>query len=233
MIKTRSCEDFFSFSRYGFFFSNEIEQLLNNYCWFTLKRENEKEAQPMPKATKKTYQLKIALKGTKPPIWRRLRIASSVSLEELHSAIQVAMGWTDSHLHQFVVGWDCYGTPDPDWGDMEMKDERRYKLHQVMTKEKDSIVYEYDFGDGWTHKVTLEKILPFNPEAILPQCVTGKGACPPEDVGGIWGYYNFLAAIDDPSHPEHQEFKEWIGDEFDPGSYDVEEANALLQECCR
>lgn len=187
----------------------------------------------MPKPQKKTYQLKITLNGTKPPIWRRLLTPDSVSLEELHLAIQIAMGWTDSHLHQFVVGGICYGMPDPDWGDLEMKDERRFKLGQVMKREKDSIVYEYDFGDGWSHKITLEEILPFDPDATLPQCITGKGACPPEDVGGIWGYYNFLEAIKDPSHPEHQELKEWMGDEFDPGSYNIEETNALLHEYCR
>jgi hypothetical protein len=187
----------------------------------------------MARALRKTYQLKISLKGAKPPIWRRLLIADSVSLPQLHRAIQVAMGWTDSHLHQFIVEGECYGMPDPDLDELEMLDETRVKLGQIMKREKDSIIYEYDFGDGWEHKITLEKILPFDPKVSLPQCVKGKGACPPEDVGGIWGYAEFLKAIADPSHPEHEEFKEWVGGDFDPQLFDIEEVNGMLLEYCR
>jgi hypothetical protein len=187
----------------------------------------------LAKPLRSIYQLKISLKGAKPPIWRRLLIADSVSLPKLHQAIQIAMGWTDSHLHQFVVGGICYGMPDPDWGDMETLDETRYKLNQIMRAEKDSIIYEYDFGDGWEHKITLEKILPFDQKTRLPQCVKGKGACPPEDVGGIWGYYDFLEAIADPSHPEHEDFKEWVGGDFDAQAFDIDETNSLLSEYCR
>jgi hypothetical protein len=187
----------------------------------------------MARTLRRTYQLKISLKGAKPPIWRRLLIASSVSLPQLHQAIQIAMGWTDSHLHQFIVGGEFFGTPNPDFDDGETLDERRYKLSQIMDREKDWIIYEYDFGDGWEHKVTLEKILPFDPKAMLPQCIKGKGACPPEDVGGIGGYYEFLEAMADPSHPEHQDYKEWVGGEFDPQACDIEKINAMLQEYCR
>jgi len=187
----------------------------------------------MARTLHKTYQLKIGLKGVKPPIWRRLLITDSVSLPQLHRAIQIAMGWTDSHLHQFVVGGDCYGMPDPDFDELEMLDERRVKLGQIMERGKDWIIYEYDFGDGWEHKITLEKILPFDPKMALPQCVKGKGACPPEDVGGVWGYAEFLRAIGDPSHPEHEEFKEWVGGDFDPQHFDIEEVNGMLLEYCR
>ena len=187
----------------------------------------------MARPLRKTYQLKISLKGAKPPIWRRLLIADSVSLPKLHQAIQIAMGWTDSHLHQFIVDGEFYGRPDPDFDDMEMEDERHYKLSQFLQKEKDWILYEYDFGDSWEHKITLEKILPFDPKAVLPKCIKGKGACPPEDVGGIWGYYGFLDALADPSHPEHEDYKEWIGCDFDPQSCDIEEINELLAEYCR
>lgn len=187
----------------------------------------------MARTLRKIYQLKISLKGAKPPIWRRLLIADSVSLPQLHEAIQIAMGWTNSHLHQFVVGAECYGAPDPDFDDIEMLDESRIKLSQIMDAEKDAIIYEYDFGDSWEHKITLEKILPFDQKAILPQCVTGKGACPPEDVGGIWGYSEFLEAIADPSHPEHEDYLEWVGGEFDSKLCDIEDINALLFEYCR
>lgn len=186
----------------------------------------------MARPLRKTYQLKISLKGSKPPIWRRLLIADSVSLAQLHQAIQIAMGWTDSHLHQFIVGGKLFGTADSDFDDMETLDESGYKLGQIMKTEKDSIIYEYDFGDGWEHTITLEKILPFDPKERLPQCVKGKGACPPEDVGGIWGYYEFLEALQDAEHPEHESYVEWAGGEFDPQHCDVEEINALLLEYC-
>ena len=187
----------------------------------------------MARALRKTYQLKISLNGAKPPIWRRLLIADSVSLDQFHDAIQIAMGWTDSHLHQFVAGGDCYGMPDADFDDLDMLDESRFKLGQIIKKEKDSIIYEYDFGDGWEHKITLEKILPFDPKAILPNCVAGEGACPPEDVGGIWGYHEFLEALGDPKHPEHEEYMDWVDGEFDPQLCDIENINALLFEYCR
>lgn len=99
--------------------------------------------------------------------------------------------------------------------------------------EKDSLIYEYDFGDGWEHKITLEKIVPWDTDAVLPLCIKAKGACPPEDVGGIWGYNSFLEALSDSEHPEHEEFKEWVGGEFDAAAYDINEVNQLLGEYCR
>lgn len=138
------------------------------------------------------------------------------------------MGWTDSHLHQFTVGERCYGMLDPEWDSTGVYDEKKIKLDQLLKKENDFLIYEYDFGDGWEHKITLEKIMPFEPDAVLPLCIKAKGACPPEDVGGIWGYYNFLDALSDSEHPEHEEFKEWIGGEFNPAAYDINEVNQLL-----
>jgi len=123
--------------------------------------------------------------------------------------------------------------PDLDFDSMEMLNEQRYQLNQLLKSEKDSILYEYDFGDSWEHKITLEKILPFDPAIFLPTCIKGKGACPPEDVGGIWGYYSFLEAIADPAHEEHEDYKEWIGGEFDPIVCDIDEINAMLVEHCR
>ena len=180
----------------------------------------------------KTYQLKIGLMDSKPPIWRRLLIADSVPVPVFHQVIQTVMGWDDYHLHQFRVGGEYYGVPDPDYDYAEMRDEKRYKLNQLLKKEKDSLIYEYDFGDGWEHKVTLEKVLPFDPADTLPRCVKGKGACPPEDVGGIFGYYGFLDAVSDPNHPEHAEMLEWVGGEFDPDDFDLDEVNALLADRC-
>lgn len=170
------------------------------------------------------YQLKITLNGIKPPIWRRVLIASQVDLEQLHDTIQTAMGWEDGHLHQFVSGRKCYGLPDDDYG-MEVEDETHYKVSHLLKKEKDKIKYEYDFGDSWEHTVLLEKILPAADQGRVPRCVKGKRACPPEDCGGIWGYEEMLEVLKNPSDPEYEETLEWVGEDFDPEEFDIDEVN--------
>lgn len=182
----------------------------------------------MAKSEPRVYQLKIALVGAKPPIWRRFLVEDSIPLDQLHDVVQIVMGWTDSHLHQFVVGRIRYLVPEPDFGTPEDRDEADYTIRQVLKREKDAIFYEYDFGDGWRHKITLERILPPDPERTLPVCVKGKGACPPEDVGGPWGYYAMLEALSDPNHPRREEFVDWIGDDFDPAAFDIDEINRYL-----
>jgi len=174
------------------------------------------------------YQLKITLKDFRPPIWRRVLVPGNFNLYQLHWVVQAAMGWSDSHLHQFIIGGDYYGLPSPD--DWEpMQDERRFTLSRMASSPKDKFVYEYDFGDSWEHEVVVEKILPPEPGVKYPLCVTGKGACPPEDVGGVWGYAEFLEAIRDPNHAEHDEYLEWVGGEFDPHAFDIEAVNRALR----
>lgn len=174
------------------------------------------------------FQLKIALKDFSPPIWRRVQVAADVTLAQLHNLIQLAFGWTDSHLHQFIIGNQYYSIPSAD--DWEpVKDERRFKLNQFLSSPKDKIRYEYDFGDSWEHEVLLEKVQPPEPGVRYPVCVTGKNACPPEDVGGVWGYANFLEAITQPDHPEHDQYLEWVGDDFDPKAFDLEAVNQDLE----
>jgi hypothetical protein len=170
------------------------------------------------------YQLKVTLRGSKPPIWRRLQVNSDISLYKLHQILQVVMGWFDSHLHQFIVHGEYYGTSDPDF-DFEVKNEIRVKLNQVISKVNEKFIYEYDFGDSWEHVILLEKILPLDKEVAYPICLAGKRACPPEDCGGIWGYYNLLEAIQDPKHPEHDEMLEWVEGNFDPEEFDLDVIN--------
>ncbi len=124
-----------------------------------------------------------------------------------------------------------YGASYDEFGgtlDMECEDENKYKLSQLMKNERDSLTYEYDFGDSWEHKIILEKILSYDGSAKVPRCIKGKRACPPEDCGGIWGYQGFLEAIQNPSHPEHEEMLEWVGGEFDPEYFDMKETNRIL-----
>ncbi len=175
-----------------------------------------------------TYQIKVTLVDSKPPIWRRLLVPSSVKLDKFHQILQDAMGWTNSHLHQFRVGNQYFGVPDEEsYGDVE--DESLVKLNEVLRAEKDAMVYEYDFGDDWRHKIVLEKVLPVDPDVPLPRCTAGKRACPPEDCGGIWGYAELLETIHDREHPEHQSMLEWLGEGFDPEHFDIDAVNDRWQ----
>jgi hypothetical protein len=175
------------------------------------------------------YQIKVTLDESKPPIWRRILAPGDVTLEELHYIIQVAMGWTNSHLHQFIVGQTYYGEPHPDY-DLDMRDERKFKLDRIAPGEGSRFRYEYDFGDSWLHTLLVEKVLEPQPGQYYPACVKGKRACPPEDVGGVWGYDTFLEAIQDPDHPEHEDYVEWVGGEFDPEAFDLDETNEILRK---
>ncbi len=177
--------------------------------------------------TSAVYQLKVTLQGSKPPICRRLHVRGSTTLADLHRVFQIAMGWTDSHLHLFRVGAVEYGDPDPE-SDMPMRDERRVRVEQIATA-GERFTYAYDFGDGWEHRVLVERVLAPEPDARYPLVLTGKRACPPEDVGGIGGYGDFLAALADPEDPEHATWTEWIGGAFDPDAFDGEAINRALR----
>ena len=139
------------------------------------------------------------------------------------------MGWEDAHLHQFVIREKYYGIPDKDdIGVSETIDETRYKLSDVVPDKNSEFTYTYDFGDNWEHILEVEKTLPPEEGERYPLCLAGARACLPEDVGGIPGYENFLQALADPNHPEHDEYLEWIGDTFDPEVFEADEVNQLL-----
>jgi hypothetical protein len=182
-------------------------------------------------AKKDIYQIKVTLKHSRPPIWRRIQVPGDTRLDKLHGILQTVMGWWDAHLHQFIVGRDTYyGQPHPAYEESgaDMLDETKVRLDQIATLEKFSFVYEYDFGDSWEHILLVEKILPPEPDVRYPRCLKGKRACPPEDVGGVWGYEAFLAALNDPEHPDHESMLDWFGDEFDPEAFDLKAINAGL-----
>jgi hypothetical protein len=182
------------------------------------------------------YQLKITLKWSKPPIWRRVVVRADLTLDRLHNVIQIAMGWTDSHLHQFMAGAGFartyYGKPDPEFADMGSGtlNEKRYTVADLAPAAKRKFAYEYDFGDGWLHDVVAEKILPPDASFKHPVCLAGANACPPEDCGGIGGYYNLLEIMADPKHPEHAEMKEWIGGELNAADFNLEGINLVLKQ---
>ena len=184
-----------------------------------------------PPYSSTVYQLKITLRDIRPPIWRRVQVRASETLEHLHYVAQISMGWTNSHLHSFTVQGEEYGVPMPELGfdDLGFKDESKAKLGKLITGEKFKFFYQYDFGDSWEHEILVEKVLKVDAETDYPICIKAKRACPPEDCGGIWGYENFLAAIQDPQHPEHQEFLDWVGGAFDAEETDLDEINRELK----
>ncbi len=178
-------------------------------------------------ANNSIYQIKVTLEGSNPPIWRGVLLSGDTSLEELHYILQVVMDWQNYHLHQFVVGDKRYGVNEDSMPDPES--ERSTTLRQVATRQKSRIFYEYDFGDGWEHDILVEKVL--DPEEGLryPVCIEGEHAAPPEDCGGIPGYYMMLEAIEDPEHPDHEDMLEWVGGDFDPATFDLYEINEKLE----
>jgi len=183
---------------------------------------------PAPNSPDRIYQLKITLHDSRPPIWRRVLVPGKFSLYKLHRVFQTVMGWTDSHLHQFIIDRQYFSIPSPD--DWEpVIDERRYDLNRIFSGEKKRFLYEYDFGDSWEHLIVVEKILTPERGVKYPLCTEGKRACPPEDVGGVFGYADFLDAIRDPRHKEHESYLEWIGGDFDPEYFDSNEINRELR----
>lgn len=176
------------------------------------------------------YQLKITLKWSKPPIWRRVVVRADMRLDRLHGVIQTVMGWTNSHLHQFILGHTYYGKPDLEFADMgsETLNEKKFTVADLAPAAKKKFIYEYDFGDGWEHNIVVEKTLPADPAFKHPLCLGGANACPPEDCGGMGGYYDLLEALAIPTHPQHEEMMEWLGSGFDPAEFDLNGRNALL-----
>jgi hypothetical protein len=174
-------------------------------------------------------QLHMELEWVTPIVWRTVQVPANITLGRLHRVIQATMGWTDSHLHEFIVGDDHFGVPhdDDDFLPYLLHAETRIKLDAALGGRR-HFDYLYDFGDSWRHKLRIESTLPPAPLAH-PVCVGGANACPPEDVGGAPGYEDFLRVTQDPSDPEHEYTLEWCGGAFDPHAFDIDQANRLLK----
>jgi pRiA4b ORF-3-like protein len=195
-------------------------------------------AQTEPIAGKRAapiYHLKVVLLGTKPPIWRQLQVPGDANLGWLHAVLQVAMGWTNSHLHHFLTSEARYADPryneDMGLGEEPDRDEAKAALRQIAPDEGAQFGYEYDFGDSWEHGITVAKILPHETDAAQTAlCLDGARACPPEDCGGIWGYKELLKILKNPKHPEHKSRKEWLGRPFAAETFDVAKTNRWLRK---
>jgi hypothetical protein len=184
----------------------------------------------MPSSRHSVHQLKITLEHSRPTIWRRVQVPSAMTLEDLHAVIQLSFGWTDSHLHAFVIDGQRYVTSDPDL-DLDGIDEDSVPLSSVLPKGTRGR-YLYDFGDHWDHRVLVEDVLPVEPSVAYPVCLAGESACPPEDCGGFPGYATMLEQLADRTHPERESWLEWLGGDFDPTVFSLTEANELLS-CLR
>jgi hypothetical protein len=182
--------------------------------------------------SKKVLQLKIKLLGSKkPPIWRQVQIPADIDFQQLHAIIQGAMGWTNSHLHAFTDSRRGFsiGMPD-DFGMDDMQDGRKEKVKNYLSAKGDTLIYEYDFGDGWEHAVEVQKVLEAEAGETYPKLLKGKGACPPEDCGGIWGYYHLVEAINDPKHEDHEDMVGWTGvEEWDVNEFDEAHARERVR----
>jgi len=178
------------------------------------------------------YQLKVTLEGIRPPIWRRTQVRGDITLFKLHKILQEVMGWYDYHLHQFLIEGERYSviSREADMLGDDFKNEKRVRLNRVIPGEKFEFAYEYDFGDSWYHKILVEKILKPDEELKYPVCLKGKRSAPPEDCGGVGGYYNLLEALRDADHQDHKDLLEWVGDEYDPEYFDVDGVNERLKK---
>ncbi|MEU4551478.1 pRiA4b ORF-3-like protein [Micromonospora violae] len=190
-----------------------------------LPAKRRKSAPPAP-----VYQIKVGLRGAKPPIWRRLELPADTSLAALHDIIQVAFGWNDSHLHVFETAYGDFGVADRELG---YRAEAPVTLEQVASGVGDRFSYTYDFGDGWEHEIVVEKVLPRQAIAY-PRCTGGRRAAPPDDCGGVWGYAELVEVLGDPSHPEHGDRLDWLGlasaADFQPARFDAAEITQALTE---
>ena len=215
-------------------------------------RQRVKSSQPA-----QVHELKITLRHSKPPIWRRVGVPSDMSLGDLHWVIQTVMGWDGYHLHQFIIShnqpkptreeidelrqtgqWEKLMertrrgryVSDPRFELENIEDERKVKLSELAPAVKNKFIYEYDFGDGWEHEVKAVKIGPPVEGVNYPVCLAGELACPPEDCGGVWGYYDKLEVLKNPKHEDYKDTLEWMGKNFDPERFDLNAINAELAE---
>ncbi len=189
-----------------------------------------------PAEAEHVYTLSVVLDGTDPPVWRRLRVPGNLSLSDLHEVIQIAMGWQDTHLHEFVFDGVHYaqsrGAIDPFGVSADAEPEDEVMLDEVLRSTGQRLRYTYDFGDNWQHTVTVEEMLSAESRESEPVgqivCLDGERACPPEDAGGVPGYRELQAALQDPNHPNHDELCSWVGGHFDPDRFDKDAVNREL-----
>lgn len=190
-------------------------------------RQGGTEVKPAP-----MYQLKISLAFSDPLVWRRIRVPGDITLLRFHGILQLCMGWSDFHTHRFLIGKVFYAPMENEgiWADTGERSESEYRLVDLENDMKWCFTYVYDFGDGWEHEIELEECIPAGQVERHPVLLDGERACPPENVGGIPGYEEFLNIINDPRHKHHWKIAKWFGaDRFDPEHFDMAGINMGLK----
>lgn len=174
-------------------------------------------------------QLKITLFGIEPKIYRIVQVPATITLRNLHKVIQRVMEWENYHLYQFVKDRQSFGPKSGDFDMAELQNDKSVPVAELLPKIRHKLHYEYDFGDGWLHEILLQKTLPAEEGVRYPLCIEGRHAGPPEDSGGPPGYCNLLEALEGPNHEGDEDAREWLGEDFNPEYFDVEEINARLR----
>ncbi len=182
-------------------------------------------------AVKRVLQLEIVLERVRPRVWRRLLVPETMTLTSLSASLERVMGWESYHLHRFEIDGIEYGVPDSEFPN-DMRDENGRRIGDFGLRKGSKFFYDYDFGDGWRHRVRVEAILDAQADVRYPLCVDGANACPPEDVGGVGGYADFLRVLRNPRHEDYEHFRTWSRRgrrDFDPHRFEVEKANEVLR----
>ncbi len=174
------------------------------------------------------YLVYVQLAEIEPPIWRRVAVPGSHSLHALHEILQATMGWQDYHLYEFEIGGKRYEDPGPDDRDPALPDPRAFPLDQLGLVQGTRFRYTYDFGDDWHHELTIEGVTPLPSHFLLPVCLGGGRACPPEDCGGVGGYAELVAALGQPKSTAARELRQWLGCVYDPEALDLAAINIRL-----
>ena len=202
---------------------------------FAVDPPRSRRTRPLPAKRSKAdrpapvYQIKVGLRGAKPPIWRRLEVAADISLARLHDVLQATFDWHGGHMHVFTTPYGQFATAD---ADLDHQAEASVTLEQVAPGPRSKITYTYDFGDDWEHSIVVEKVLEPAQAASPPRCTAGRRAAPPDDCGGVWGYDELVEILNDPANPDHADRLDWLGldnaDDFDPASFDADTVSTRL-----
>ena len=179
-------------------------------------------------------RLRIALLDVEPSIWRIVEVPITTTLRALHEVIQAAMPWQSYHLYEFQIGEQRYGVPDPEFGaDLPIRDAKSIRLSRFLSEGVQAFIYVYDFGDNWQHAVTVEAVVDSEPGVSYPRLHDSAGRAPPEDVGGTFGFEEFLKAVTRPRAREHKRMVEWYGGPFDPAEVDVPAITTRIDDLAR
>lgn len=205
-------------------FQSQVNDMADRFGKGFMANQSAHEPKPGTVCPSVLYKIRISLQNVKPEIWRSFIVSASVTLEKLNDIIQNVMGWDFSHLYSFTIKGNDYEGETP-FGSKRLS---KIKLGHFNLVVKNKFQYLYDFGDSWEHELIIEEILDVTPESLSPVCLDGANCCPPEDCGGAWEYMEILKAYKKKNF-KNTEIFEWMGEDFNPESFDVKSINDLIK----